>query len=105
MLKIKMHLKKIMEWNCHQFLHGSVQMERHISKLWSWVSRGNETLFDRWVFGERDHLPKRQCNNRLVARDQTTICLLGALAVHLNTKRAKSERDETGERSISLSKR
>ena len=30
------------------FIHGSVQVERKISKPGSWVPRGGETPFGRW---------------------------------------------------------
>jgi hypothetical protein len=39
------------------FLHGSVPVEREVSKPGEWVSRGGDTPLDRWVQGERS-LPR-----------------------------------------------
>lgn len=36
------------------FVHGSVQVEMEISKPCSWVPKGGETPFGRWVQGERN---------------------------------------------------
>lgn len=38
------------------FLHGSVPVEREISRSGEWVPRGGETPLGRWVQGQRSLL-------------------------------------------------